>query len=198
MQTTLATLLKMTKKTEENTWTTLSSETVYENPWIHVVEHQVINPMGGAGIYGVVNFKNIAVGIVPLDEDYNTWLVGQYRYPLKEYSWEIPEGGCANANESTLDCAKRELQEETGLVATQWREILKMHTSNSVTNEVGYAFVAQGLTMGASAPEDTEDLQVKKVSLDEAIEMCMRNEITDSLSVISLFKIKLLRDRGEL
>lgn len=191
-------LKNTTNKEEENPWTTLKKETKYDNPWINVTEHKVINPAGGDGIYGVVSFKFIAVGIVPLDEDYNTWLIGQYRYPLEEYSWEIPEGGCEIGKETVLECAQRELEEEAGLKAEKWTEILKMHTSNSVTNEVGYTLVAQGLSQGQAAPEDTEELQVKKVSLNEAVEMCMRNEITDSLSVISLFKTKMLIDRGEL
>ncbi len=186
----------MKKNQEKNPWTTLGSKAIYENPWIRVTEHQVLNPSGGEGIYGVVNFKNIAVGIVPLDIDYNTWLVGQYRYPLGEYSWEIPEGGCAGDKESLLESAKRELQEETGIIAEKWTELLKMHTSNSVTDEVGYAFIAQYLTFGNASPEDTEELQIRKLSLDEAVEMCLNNEITDSLSVMALYKAKMLRDKG--
>lgn len=185
----------MIKDETVNPWKTLRSEEKYNNPWIKVVEHQVINPSGNQGIYGAVSFKNIAIGVVPLDEDNNTWLVGQYRYVLDEYSWEIPEGGCLIGKETKLEAAERELQEETGLVATKWTEIMKMHTSNSVTDEVGYAFVAQGLTEGIAAPEDTEDLQLKKVSFDKAIEMCMNGEITDSLSLLALFKTKLLMDQ---
>lgn len=180
----------------ENPWKTLSSENKYENPWIKVTEHQVLNPKGKEGIYGVVSFKNIAIGVVPLDEDGNTWLVGQYRYALNLYSWEIPEGGCLIGKETKLEAAQRELQEETGLEAAKWTEILEAHISNSVTDEVGYAFIAQGLTMGTATPEDTEALQLKKVSLDKAIEMCMNGEITDSLSMLALFKTKLLMEQG--
>lgn len=182
----------------KNPWTTLSSQTMYENKWIQVVEHQVLNPKGGKGIYGVVNFKNIAVGVVPLDENLNTWLVGQYRYPLEEYSWEIPEGGCPKDSESILETAQRELQEETGLYAEKWTNILKAHLSNSVSNEVAYIFVAQGLTMGEAEPEETEDLRLKKLPISEAIEMCMRGEITDSMSVMALLKVKILLEKGEL
>lgn len=188
----------MAKNLEENNWTTLSSKEMYDNPWINVVEHQVINPSGGNGIYGVVSFKNIAIGVVPLDEDYHTWLVGQYRYPLKEYSWEIPEGGCLIGKESMLEAAQRELKEETGLEAAKWTQIQKMHTSNSVTDEVGYTFVAQNLSQGVAMPEETEDLQLKKVPFSTAVEMCMKGEITDGLSVISIFKAKLLIDQGKL
>lgn len=189
----------MTEKNElENPWTTLESEVVYDNPWIKVTEHQVLNPAGNNGIYGVVSFKNTAIGIVPLDEEQNTWLVGQYRYALKAYSWEIPEGGCLIGQENKLEAAQRELEEETGLVAEKWTEILTMHTSNSVTDEVGYAFVARALTMGIAQPEDTEDLQLKKLPFKEAIEMCMDGRITDSLSVLALFKTKLLMEQGVL
>ncbi|BDS13770.1 NUDIX domain-containing protein [Aureispira anguillae] len=185
----------MKKSETKNPWKTLESQVMYDNPWIKVTEHQVINPSGNAGIYGIVSFKNIAIGIVPLDEAYNTWLVGQYRYALGAYSWEIPEGGCLIGKETKLGAAQRELQEETGLVATQWTEILEMHTSNSVTDEVGYAFVAQGLTLGEATPEDTEELQLKKLPFEEAIALCMNGTITDSLSVLALFKTKLLLDQ---
>lgn len=184
----------MTK--HKNPWTTLSKKNIYDNPWINIEEHKVLNPKGGEGIYGVVHFKNLAIGIVALDQDYNVYLVGQYRYPLKEYSWEIPEGGCPLDIEDPLDSAKRELQEETGLTAQKWTKILKMHPSNSVTDEYGYAYVAQGLLQGESNPEDTEELVVKKVSLAAAVQMCLRDEITDSLSVIALYKTKMLLDAG--
>ena len=183
---------------EKNPWQTLSSQQQYDNPWITVTENQVINPNGGKGIYGIVHFKNIAVGIVPLDENNHTWLVGQYRYALNEYSWEIPEGGSPIGQESPLETAKRELQEETGLEATEWIEILKMHTSNSVTDEYGFAFVARGISTGLATPEETEELAVRKVSLEEAVEMCHSGAITDSLSVIALYKTKMLLDAGKL
>jgi ADP-ribose pyrophosphatase len=186
----------MEKDIEQNPWTTLTTKPIYDNPWISLAEHEVLNPAGGEGIYGVVTFKNIAVGVVALDENYNTWLVGQYRYTLKEYSWEIPEGGCAKGKESPLESAQRELQEETGLLAQKWTHLLKMHTSNSVTDEVGYVFIAQNLSQGVSSPEDTEQLQVRKISLDQAVKMCMNDEITDAISVMSLYKVKLMKDQG--
>jgi len=186
----------MTK--HKNPWKTLDSKPIYDNPWIRVTEHQVINPNGGRGIYGVVGFKSYAIGIVPLDQDHNTWLVGQYRYALNEYSWEIPEGGCAIDQETPLECAKRELQEETGLIAQDWQQILKMHTSNSVTDEVGFTFIAQGLTQGIANPEDTEELEIMKLPLEEAVNMCLEDKITDSLSVISLYKTKMLLEANRL
>lgn len=180
------------KEKKQNPWTTLSGELKYDNRWIRITEFQVLNPNKNPGIYGVVHFKNIAVGILPIDAAGNTWLVGQYRYTLNEYHWEIPEGGSPIGEESVLETAKRELLEETGLIAAEWTELLKIHTSNSVTDEVGYIFLAQGLTQGVAAPEDTEDLRVWKLPLTEAVEMAMRGEITDSMSVCALLKAKLL------
>lgn len=181
----------------KNPWKTLDKTEVYDNPWIKVTHREVLNPAGGAGIYGVVHFKNLAIGIVPLDEDYNTWLVGQYRYTMEEYTWEIPEGGGPLGNDP-LESAKRELQEETGIIAEKWQKIGDLATSNSVTDERGVVYIAQGLTFGEANPEDTEELQVKKVPLDEAVEMVMRGEITCSLAMIGLLKAKILRDRGEI
>jgi ADP-ribose pyrophosphatase len=175
-----------------NKWKKLDSQTVYENPWIEVQHHEVINPSGGKGIYGQVNFKNLAIGIVPLDKEGNTYLVGQHRFPIDEYSWEIPEGGCPH-DEEILDCAKRELLEETGLRAEKWTQISKIHTSNSVCNETGFIFLAEELTQGEAEPEETEDLVVRKVSLEEAFQMVMRDEITDSLSIAGILKTRLLR-----
>jgi len=169
-------------------WTTLSKEDVYENPWIKLEEHQVINPAGGKGIYGKVHFKNIAIGIVALDEENNTWLVGQHRYPLDEWSWEIPEGGSPTGKD-ILDSAKRELLEETGLKAQKWDEILKTHLSNSVSDEVGFIFLARELSEGEHEREATEaDMKVQKLPFADALEMVMNGKITDSLSVMGILK----------
>lgn len=177
---------------EKNPWQILDSEVKYENNWIQVVHQKVINPSGGEGIYGTVNFKNIAVGVVPIDQDGNIWLVGQYRFPLNEYSWEIPEGGCPKGEE-VLDTAKRELKEETGLIAQEWKLISKLHTSNSVCNEVAYIYLAESITQSESQPEETEQLQVKKVSLKEALMMVLDNKITDSMSVAGILKVARLK-----
>lgn len=177
---------------EHNPWQILDSDVKYENNWIQVVHQNVINPSGGKGIYGTVNFKNIAVGVVPIDKEGNTWLVGQYRFPLNEYSWEIPEGGCPDGEE-VLETAKRELKEETGLIAQNWSLISKLHTSNSVCNEVAYIFLAEEITQSESQPEDTEQLQVKKVSLKEALEMVLVDKITDSMSVAGILKVARLK-----
>lgn len=181
----------------QNPWKTLNTKEIYDNPWIQVTHRDVINPGGGKGIYGVVHFKNLAIGVVPLDKDLNTWLVGQYRYTMEEYTWEIPEGG-GLVGVDPLEGAQRELQEETGIKAANWLKITDLATSNSVTDERGVIFVARELTFGEAAPEESEDLKVKKLPFSEAVDMVMRGEITDSLAMIGIMKVKLMLDRGEL
>lgn len=171
--------------TTENNWKTLSSETIYENPWIELNHREVITPGGSPGIYGLVKFKNQAIGILPIDKNNNIYLVGQFRYAIDEYSWEIPEGG-GELGTDPLETAKRELKEETGLIAANWTKLARIHTSNSATNEEGFLFIAEELTQSDAEPEDTEELQVKKISLLEAVEMVMSSEITDSLSVCAI------------
>ncbi|NEU10409.1 NUDIX hydrolase [Flavihumibacter sp. R14] len=181
----------------ENPWQVISSREVYNNPWINLTEHQVINPGGGKGIYGMVHFKNLAIGIVVLDEQHHTWLVGQYRFALDEYSWEIPAGG-GSLDSDPLETAKRELLEETGISANHWTEIQRMHLSNSVSDELAIIYLARELTFGSAAPEETEQLQVKKLPLDEAYGMVTAGRITDSLSVAGLLKLKLMKAEGNL
>ncbi|MBI1227405.1 MAG: NUDIX domain-containing protein [Bacteroidetes bacterium] len=179
----------------ENPWKTLDSEIVYDNPWVQITHRNVLNPNGNPGIYGVVHFKNLAIAIVPIDEDGYTWLVGQYRYTIGKYSWEVPEGG-GSFEDSPLDSAKRELEEETGITAKTWLEIGEIHTSNSVTDEQGVIFVAKGLTFGNAAPEDTEQLEVRKVHLNEAVEMVLQGEITDGLAQVAILKTKMMFEKG--
>ncbi len=174
-------------KTTESPWQTLRIDHIYDNPWIQVSHRQVINPSGGNGIYGVVHFKHIAIGIVPIDAEGFTWLVGQYRYPLQEYSWEIPEGGGLRSV-SPLESAKRELLEETGIVAQIWTPLLEMHLSNSVTDEYSLAFVAQELELGTAQPEETEQLQIRRILFADAVQMVLQGDITDALSVAALLK----------
>jgi len=136
----------------------------------------------------VVHFKNLAIGILAIDEDHNIWLVGQFRYPVNEYSWEIPEGGGPKGTD-ILESAKRELKEETGFTAKEWKNICRIHTSNSVCNEEGFIFLAQDLTIGTAELEATEyDLILKRIHLKDAVEMVMKNEITDSLSIAGILK----------
>jgi 8-oxo-dGTP pyrophosphatase MutT (NUDIX family) len=172
-------------KKETNPWVTQHTKLVYSNPWIQVQEHQVLNPAGNPGIYGVVSFKNVAVGIVPIDSQGFTYLVGQYRYTLNQYSWEIPEGG-GPIGEEPLETAKRELLEETGLEAVDWLFLTPIHTSNSVTDESGFIYMARNLKQGKADPEETEELSIWKLPLAEAISMVERGEISDSLSIAGL------------
>jgi ADP-ribose pyrophosphatase len=176
---------------ESNPWKTLSKEVKYDNNWIQVSEHQVINPAGGNGIYGVVHFRNYAIGIVPMDNENNIYLVGQYRYPLNKYSWEIPEGGGA-LDIDPLQSAKRELLEETGLVAKHWQEVMRLHLSNSVTDELAILYLAKNLEQFDPEPEETEELKIKKIHFDEALEMVINGEITDAMSVAAIMRIRLM------
>ncbi|MEI9918008.1 MAG: NUDIX hydrolase [Bacteroidota bacterium] len=179
---------------QENPWTTLSVREIYNNPWIKVDEHQVLNPSGGKGIYGKVHFKNKAIGIVALDDDNNTWLVGQWRYPLNEWSWEIPEGG-GHMDDDPLDSAKRELREETGFTAKHWKMIVRTHLSNSVSDEEGFIFLAEGLVEGNSELEETEaGMKMWKLPLREALQMVMDGKITDSLSVMGIFAVARIKN----
>lgn len=177
-----------------NPWKLLSKEQIYTNPWITVEEHQVLNPAGGKGIYGKVHFKNKAIGIVALDDHNNTWLVGQFRYTLNEYSWEIPEGG-GSLGVDPLEAAKRELLEETGITAKAWKQIMRIHTSNSVTDEEGFIFLAETLTFGANQLEETEaDLIVKKMPFTDALQMVLSGKISDSLSVAGILQVARLKN----
>jgi 8-oxo-dGTP pyrophosphatase MutT (NUDIX family) len=157
----------------------------------------VINPGGGKGIYGKVRFKNLAIGILPVDDQGLTWLVGQYRFPLEAYSWEIPEGGGDPAI-PPVDSARRELLEETGLVAREWTGLLEMHLSNSVTDERAIIFLARGLEQRQAAPEETEELAIRRLPFEEAYQMVERGEITDSMSVAAILKARLLLLQGQL
>jgi 8-oxo-dGTP pyrophosphatase MutT (NUDIX family) len=184
----------MEKDEVKNPWTTLSGEEKYDNPWINVTEYKVISPAGRNGIYGKIHFKNKAIGVIALDNEGNTWLVGQFRYALNEFAWEIPEGGGALTGDP-LEAAKRELKEETGFTAKKWSLLTRLHTSNSVTDEEGFLFVAEDLEAGASELEHTEaDLKVLKLPLREAVGMVLRGEITDAISMIALLMVA--RQRG--
>lgn len=169
-------------------WIRHGRSTVYENPWIRVSHDDVTQPDGEPGIYGLVHFKSVAVGVVAEDEAGRVLLVGQHRYTVDEYSWEIPEGGVP-FDEDPLDGARRELAEETGFRAADWRELVpRLHLSNSVTDEVGVLYMATRLTEGAADPEGTERIEVRWVTLDDALRMIDDGRITDALSQVGLLR----------
>ncbi len=178
-------------------WTIQKSELKYDNPWIAVTEHNVINPSGNSGIYGEVHFKNTAIGIVALDDEDNIYMVSQFRFVLDQYSLEIPEGGGHHLIDPLIS-AKRELKEETGLEANHWEKIMEMHLSNSVTNEKAIVFLAKGLTQGEMDLEETEDISVSKLSLTEAYRLVNENKITDAISVAAILKIYILKMENKL
>ena len=182
---------------EENPWKITSEKEIYDNPWINITEYQVINPSGNPGIYGKVHYKNLAIGILPLDDDLNTYLVGQYRFVLGQYSWEMPEGG-GYLDADPLESAKRELLEETGLKAREWTEIQRLHLSNSVSDELSILYLAQGLEQFDAEPEDTEQLMVHKVPLEEVYRMVCDGEITDAMTVAAVLKVRLMLTEGRI
>jgi 8-oxo-dGTP pyrophosphatase MutT (NUDIX family) len=167
----------------------------YDNPWIVVEHHDVITPGGGDGIYGVVRFKNIAIGIIPVDEEGGTWLVGQYRYPHAAYTWEIPEGG-GRVGVDPLISAQRELAEEVGLRAKRWDLILEMDLSNSVTDERCLIYLARDLEVGESAPEETEELAIRRIPFQELYSGVVSGQYRDSLTIAGVLKLGYLLEHG--
>lgn len=178
-------------------WQAGEGRVVYDNPWLSLTEFDAVAPTGKPACYGLVGFKNQAIAILPLHADGTVTLVGQNRFPFRDYSWEIPEGG-APLHEDPLDGAKRELAEETGLTAGEWRPILKMQLSNSVTNEIAYGFLALDLAEGEASPDETEDIAIVRVPFGEALELAVAGEIQDSLTVAMLLRAHHMAYRGDL
>jgi 8-oxo-dGTP pyrophosphatase MutT (NUDIX family) len=176
---------------EENPWKINSEKVIYDNPWINLTEYQVTNPSGNPGIYGKVHYKNFAIGVLPLDDEMNTYLVGQYRFPLNQYSWEMPEGGGIMDTEP-VESAKRELLEETGLKAQNWTEIQRLHLSNSVSDELAILFLARGLEQFEPEPEDTEQLIIQKLPFGDVYQMVCNGAITDAMTVAAVLRVRLL------
>jgi len=175
---------------QPNPWQTVDSRVVYENPWISVRHENVVRPDGEEGVYGVVSMKGRAVGVVPLHADGTVTLVGQWRYTMESYSWEIPEGGCP-PDELPAEAARRELREETGLVAASIEPLGgEVHLSNSVTDERGFLFVATDLSQGEAAPEGTERIETRRLPLSQAVDMAVCGEINDGLSVLALLLLE--------
>lgn len=177
---------------ESNPWRRVSRRVAYDNPWIQILHDDVVRPDGQPGIYGVVHFKNRAIGVVPIDAGDRVLLVGQYRYTFDHYSWEIPEGG-GRLDEEPEEAARRELVEETGYGGGQWRELCRAELSNSVTDEVTILFVATGLEEGPASPEGTEQLELRWVPFDEAMAMIGRGEIADAMTILALQTVALER-----
>ena len=173
-------------------WRRRSRRVAYENPWITVWHDDISRPDGNPGVYGVVHFAGLAAGIVAIDDEDRLLLVGQHRYTLDAYSWEIPEGGVP-AGEDELEGARRELREETGVVAAHWREIGRFHLSNSVTDEAGILYLATSLTQGSAAPEATEEIAVRWVPFEEAVAMTIDGRITDAMTIMGVQRMALER-----
>ncbi|MDX1571192.1 MAG: NUDIX hydrolase [Xanthomonadales bacterium] len=182
---------------EANPWKTHAVKPIYANPWFEVEEHQVTRPDGEAGIYGIVHPARIALGVVPLEADGTVWLVGQYRYPLSRYSWEIPEGG-GDPDLGLVEEAARELVEETGLTAGRWDRLISMHTSNCFTSEEAVIFLARDLQPGKARPDGNEQLQLARVDLAEAVAAIARGEITDAMTIAALLELERRRLTGVL
>lgn len=169
-------------------WKTLSSSQIYTNPWFSVREDQVIAPDGRSDIYHVVSAGRVAVGIVPLWEDGSITLVGQYRYPVQQYSWEIPEGG-GDVGSEPVESAKRELREETGIIANTWQYLGQVHTSNCFLDEVCHLFLATNLRQGPADPSPEEILQLQRLPFQEAVTMVKDGLMTDAISIAAIFHV---------
>jgi 8-oxo-dGTP pyrophosphatase MutT (NUDIX family) len=173
-------------------WLRRSRRIGYENPWLTVWHDEVDRPDGSPGIYGVVHFANLAVGVVVLDDEDRVLLVGQHRYALDLESWEIPEGGVPEG-ESPLDGARRELREETGVEAEDWRELVRFHLSNSVTDEFGVVFAARAVGHGDASPDPSEQLEVRWVGWEETLAMIEDGRITDAMTILGVHRVALER-----
>ena len=181
--------------TPNGPWIRNARRVAYENPWLTLWHDDVTRPDGAPGIYGVVHFANLAAGVLVLDDADRVLLVGQHRYTIDAYSWELPEGGVPDG-ESALDGAKRELREETGVEAADWRELARVHLSNSVTDELAVLFVATGLTHGIATPDGTEDLAIRWLPFEDVLAMTLDGRISDAMTVIAVERLALLRSRG--
>jgi 8-oxo-dGTP pyrophosphatase MutT (NUDIX family) len=178
-------------------WQVLSRQQIYDNRWIRLTHHEVLNPAGQPGLYGTVHFKNFGLGVVPVDGEMHTYLVGQYRFALDAYSWEIPEGGGPVDGDPQVSAA-RELAEETGLRAARWCKVVEGDLSNSVTDERFIGYLAWDLEQGRAAPEPTEQLQIRRLPLSDAFRMAEAGEIRDALSILTLQAVQLLQLQGRL
>lgn len=181
---------------EGTPWTYVSKKEILDNQFINHSQHTLLNLAGSHVEYTLVHFKNKAVGVAPYQDGY-VYLVGQYRYAINQYSWELPEGGCPPGHE-TLAAAKWELAEETGLRAESFEPFIEMHTSNGITDEWAIVYLATGLSQGDSAPDENEVLQTRKVSVDELLELVEAQKVTDAMTVATAYKLAMLKAQGKL
>lgn len=170
-------------------WKPGVARVAFENAWIRVTDQDVTAPTGRPARYGLVHFKNLAVAVLPIHDDGTVTLVGQHRFPHADYSWEIPEGG-APLDEDPLEGAKRELAEETGLVAAEWREVLRAQLSNSVTDERMIGYLALGLTEAAHTGDvdETEAIVLVRAPFREVLDAAMGGHMPDMLTVAMLLR----------
>jgi len=178
-------------------WRSVTSQTVFENPWIRVESHDVIAPTGHLAHYGLVRFANRAIAVLPLHDDGTVSLVGQARFAVSAYSWELPEGG-GPLDEDPRAAAIRELKEETGLVAADLREILSFDMSNSVTDEAAVCFLATGLSQGDTAPDETEAFEYARVPFKMVLDAVIKGRIRDGLTVVSVLRVYHMAVTGDL
>jgi len=179
----------------ENPWRTKSSRVVYENAWIRVREDQVIRPDGGPGLYGVIEIRP-SVGVVALNDQDQIVLVGQWRYSVNRYSWEIPRGGSHPGEQNMLDVAKRELAEEAGVVADEWRVLGPVDVCNGVADDVQTLFLATGLSSTEMSLDPEEDITVEWKPFEEAVRMAMDGRITEVCSVAAILRVARLKSNG--
>ena len=180
-------------------WKGGDERVVYENPWIKVSHQEATAPTGRPAQYGLVRFKNIATAVLPLHDDGTVTLVGQHRFPLADYSWELPEGG-APLGQDPLEGAKRELAEETGLQAREWRKVLQLQLSNSVTDERAVGYVALGLSPAADGHvrDETEELSLVRAPFREVLDAALAGRMEDALTVAMLLRAYHMAREGEL
>lgn len=190
-------VVQIAPMTEDNPWRKRGARTLFDNPWISLVDHDAIDPAGVPRAYAIVRFKKLAVGVLPIDADGRVHLVGQWRVPLGCYSWEMPEGGC-EVGEDPADCARRELEEEAGLRAGRLVPILEMDLSNSVTDERALCFLATDLSPGVAAPEPVEVLRNRTAPFSEVLDDVIAGRIRDSLTVATVLRAYHMAKTGAL
>jgi 8-oxo-dGTP pyrophosphatase MutT (NUDIX family) len=180
----------------KNPWKTLSSKTIYENPWLRLREDQVIRPDGKEGIYSVVEIKP-SIGVIVLNENNQTALVGQWRYAHNKFSWEIPTGGSSPADKDIVSSAQRELIEETGIEAKNWYSLGSIDNSNGATTDVANLYLATDLKFHETHQEPDESIITRWFDFQKALEMVMSGKITESCSVAAILKVdKLLQSKS--